>query len=279
MTDDTQQPALTAAERAKIRARADAATPGPWGYNSYSAVHSTPMVEATARLEREHEVAGEPYDDEGEPSGEWAARFAAVAPAVARVPPSYGDTATGRHAADAAFIAAARIDVPRLLDALEAAEQATREAVEERDLARLGERAMFALNKPLAEQVRTDRAAREKAESERDALRECVANAADSLDDGTMSVQQASDYLRTILFGACMGCRAKKAESERDALAREVGALRAAGNDLASALETAIMARQRLEHWSLDAAVNAERFLAAWRAALAEDRPAEAGEG
>jgi hypothetical protein len=105
---------------AEIRARLDAATPGPWGWNSYNGVYSGPLIQADARLEAEHEAAGAPWDEDGEPSGEWRSRFADVAPRVCSVPPSYGDTATGRHAADAQFIAHARADIPWLLEQLAA---------------------------------------------------------------------------------------------------------------------------------------------------------------
>jgi hypothetical protein len=78
-----------------LRALAEAATPGPWFYDSYSRVFSTLLVQAD--------------DDNCE---------------VASVPPAAGDTAHGRHAADAAYIAAVYPDVVlRLLDVVDAARE------------------------------------------------------------------------------------------------------------------------------------------------------------
>jgi hypothetical protein len=88
MTDETRN-------RDQIRERADKATEGPWHF-AYCGIYSEPKIRTET------------------PDGEAQ---------VASVAPSYGDTATGQRVVDAEFIAAARSDVPYLLDALDAAEQ------------------------------------------------------------------------------------------------------------------------------------------------------------
>lgn len=100
-----------------IRARERATTPGPWFWNSYSAVLAAPFIAAWE--------SHEGFPDGERPGVGSAEDFAwrrqrdaayEATPAVCHVPPHYGDTATGRHAADAQFIAEARQDIPALLD-------------------------------------------------------------------------------------------------------------------------------------------------------------------
>jgi hypothetical protein len=78
---------------AKVRS---AGTAGPWFYNSYAAVFSAPLVQIADDWPLDGEDIAEPrrYYHEAEPL-------------VASVPPLVGDSAHGRHAADAEFIAAA----------------------------------------------------------------------------------------------------------------------------------------------------------------------------
>jgi hypothetical protein len=96
---------------AELHSLTDAATEGPWFYNSYAGVFSEPLslrymqmeVELDARLKAE---ARESTDDD----------FAAFPDSlVCGVPVVGGDTATGQGRRDAAFIAAARGAVPKLL--------------------------------------------------------------------------------------------------------------------------------------------------------------------
>jgi hypothetical protein len=101
---------MTAEELDAIEARAAAATPGPWHYNSYSAVYGSHAD--YDRLEKEWEAAGEPPADKGT---EWWDRFYDADPDVAHVPAHHGDTAVRRRKKDAEFIAHARSDVPRLV--------------------------------------------------------------------------------------------------------------------------------------------------------------------
>lgn len=92
------------------------ATPGPWYYNGYSTVFSGPKLQEEFVLETEHAAAGEPWDADGNyPEGYWRDKANAAESQVANTPAAFGDTAVGRHRADAAFIAAARDALPRLL--------------------------------------------------------------------------------------------------------------------------------------------------------------------
>jgi hypothetical protein len=79
-----------------IEARANAATPGPWFYDSYSTVHAKCMLAAYEAAETDEECY-------------------AANPAVCSVPAYAGDTAGGRHVDNAKFVAAAREDVPALV--------------------------------------------------------------------------------------------------------------------------------------------------------------------
>lgn len=125
---------LTDEELAAIRARADAASDGPWFYNGYSAVFSSPKTRPYDAwfdtIPEGHTV--ERYGD-CPVCGEWQVYPCGVAPSpgvghgckfftedyrrdplVAKVPSHHGDTAVEKRAADAEFIAAARADVPAL---------------------------------------------------------------------------------------------------------------------------------------------------------------------
>lgn len=99
----------------------EGATPGPWFYNSYSGVFSAPLMEQCKALEDECAAAGWPPCDlpQDQP---WYDRFYDTEPQVCKVPAHHGDTATGRHAANAAFIAACRDMVPKLLEVARAAQ-------------------------------------------------------------------------------------------------------------------------------------------------------------
>ena len=97
---------MSAEERFKaIRERLDAATPGPWFYNSYNGIYSAPLQERFNELESAipEDAPDEAYD---------------VLPQtrVASVPVRAGDTATTQGEKDAAFIAAAPDDLAYLLD-------------------------------------------------------------------------------------------------------------------------------------------------------------------
>lgn len=121
-----------------IRKRVDAATPGPWGYNSYSRVDANPLIEHYDDPDtpeypdgkRPGRISGTFFD---EADNAWLAQHHAAYeadPMVAEVPAEYGDTATGRHAADAEFIAHARTDMPTLLDKVEQLKNVLRQLLE-----------------------------------------------------------------------------------------------------------------------------------------------------
>lgn len=115
---------ITAAELQAMRERCDAATPGPWGYNSYSNVLSEPLAQVW-------DDDGTPQYPEGKRPGPpfftnednaWLAQRDAAYnadPFVAYGPAHYGDTATGHHRDSLVFIAASRTDVPRLIAEVE----------------------------------------------------------------------------------------------------------------------------------------------------------------
>ena len=129
----------------KIAARADAATEGPWDYNGYAAILSTPKILtedewwSEERLNDGHsydhrvgqtcEACGPRFTEPLGPSGNqyqiWDCARAGEAldqeALVCGVPASYGDTATGQRVKDAEFIAHAREDVPALVAALRVA--------------------------------------------------------------------------------------------------------------------------------------------------------------
>jgi hypothetical protein len=125
-TDQTPAGELRAAAQ-RLRTLAEAATPGPWTYNGYAGLASVPLL---------HEW--DPWTDsvDGhalEPRGkcdacvraEGGCDFAPEAyrrdPWVAYIPAQYGDTATGRHHADAQLIEAMHPSIVlALADVLEA---------------------------------------------------------------------------------------------------------------------------------------------------------------
>jgi hypothetical protein len=88
-----ENPILTPEQRAEIRARAEAATPGPW-LASHRCVDRTPD---------DDESCGLGLEIDGPPEAYLRGQFA--------------------RSADAQFIAAARTDIPALLDTIEALEQ------------------------------------------------------------------------------------------------------------------------------------------------------------
>lgn len=161
---------MTGVDLAAIRARADTASPGPWGV-AYSAVVSTPLVagydawlgpllDAGHSLDR---VVCVPCN---------AAVCAYVRemhdrdPVVATVPAACGDTPTRRRGADAVFIAAARTDVEAMLAEVER----LRAVVYDMDTAIGFETRCTGCAATLAGAMgETHRA--EKAEAQRDALR------------------------------------------------------------------------------------------------------------
>lgn len=129
---------LTADQLAEIEKRAEATSPAPWVYNSYNGIFSGPMVQAYEdwsqavpeghTLERRGDcpVCGEWKEPRYAPSPGWGHGCQLFDedyrrdPEVAAVPSHHGDTATGKRAADAEFIAAARTDIPLLLETIEA---------------------------------------------------------------------------------------------------------------------------------------------------------------
>jgi hypothetical protein len=91
------RPAYPEQERLEqIRARAEAATPGPWEFDSYCRVICNPDV----FCDDEHDGVN-----------------------LAYVPAWNGDTACQPHSDNAEFIANARADIPYLLDRLAASER------------------------------------------------------------------------------------------------------------------------------------------------------------
>ncbi len=109
-----------------IRKRVEAATTGPWSYNSYSRVDADAMAANWDNPSLDYPddprpctVTGIAFD---EADNTWLAQHHAAYEAdamVCGVPAEYGDTATGRHAADAEFIAHAITDIPLLMDEIE----------------------------------------------------------------------------------------------------------------------------------------------------------------
>lgn len=119
MTDDGQ--GQDEQRVAEIRARLEAATPGPWGYNSYSGVFGPPEL-CGADDGPDYPESPRPTPGSSEDRLWVAQRSAAYEadPRICKVPALYGDTAIGRHKADAEFISHAREDVPWLLARLAA---------------------------------------------------------------------------------------------------------------------------------------------------------------
>jgi hypothetical protein len=112
----------------RLRTLAEAATPGPWTYNSYNGIFSVPRVREwdpwLDTVDESHSEArrGECKACEKTAGGcDLAGEFYRRNPYVSGVPAEYGDTATGQHAADAELIAAMHPDVVlALADWLEA---------------------------------------------------------------------------------------------------------------------------------------------------------------
>lgn len=106
---------LTVEERALYDLWAET-TPGPWVYNSYSDIHTSnqDMIDAFAALMNEYRDAGYPTLKSGA-NPEWRRRLNEVDVCIAGVPAHHGDTAVGRHAADAEFTAEAANAMPGLL--------------------------------------------------------------------------------------------------------------------------------------------------------------------
>lgn len=99
---------MTAADLDRLEELEAAATKGPWSYNGYNAIHALSFSEAEEKVLADYESAGSPKDDLGRPPMEWREKFYEANTDVCHVPPIAGDTATGRHAKDAAFIEALR---------------------------------------------------------------------------------------------------------------------------------------------------------------------------
>lgn len=106
---------MTDADLDRIEAYCAAATEGPWFWNSYSAVYTGGMQAQWKQFDQAWDAAGEPdFTDANGQRNDWHRRHYEAEPRVCGVPAEYGDTATGRHADDARFIAAARTDLPAL---------------------------------------------------------------------------------------------------------------------------------------------------------------------
>jgi len=99
---------ITDAELAEWERLANEATAGPWYFNGYSAIFSGPLSNEYDRIEREIEAK---YGD-GAPTSAFAALPETQ---CAYVPVVGGDTGTAQGMKDAAFIAAAREALPRLV--------------------------------------------------------------------------------------------------------------------------------------------------------------------
>lgn len=101
----------------------EAATPGPWCYDSDNQVASAPKV-APYEAWLDEVLAGSD-DADFVPGGKFHTEDYNRSPRVAYVPAHHGDTAVGQRVADAQFIAHAREDIPWLLAQLDAAEART----------------------------------------------------------------------------------------------------------------------------------------------------------
>lgn len=115
---------MTRPDTAAIEERLAKITPWPWFWNTYSCVFSSPMTHLSNELELLHEKAGEPWGPDGNYPHAWKEIDKALNSVVTWVPPSHGDTATGRHAADAIFIEHSPADVRALLDYIAELERA-----------------------------------------------------------------------------------------------------------------------------------------------------------
>ena len=90
-----------------------AATAGEWFYNRIS---SALYVEREREIERQHEAAGSPWDSCGNYPEPWRTLAYEADSDVAAVPALSGDSACGRHAADAVWIVAAHNHYPALAE-------------------------------------------------------------------------------------------------------------------------------------------------------------------
>jgi hypothetical protein len=106
-----------------IKARVDAATPGEWffAYNKIFAGGKVSAEEAwiEALGSDDHTLDQHPREPCGGGKCNLRSKALDMDPVVARVEPSYGDTATGQRVLDAEFIAHAREDVPALIAEVE----------------------------------------------------------------------------------------------------------------------------------------------------------------
>lgn len=102
-----------------IRARHTAATKGPWFFSGYSGVFTEDdaLIAAEDALITAWSEAGYPKDDKGRHEAQpWRKQLYEAGTNVCWIDPEYGDTATGRHAADGDFIANTWQDIKDLLD-------------------------------------------------------------------------------------------------------------------------------------------------------------------
>lgn len=122
---------VTPEQLAEWRRLCEAATPGPWFYDSYSRVQSEPLVRLAHQWHKEN-FGGRNLDEI--PEEDWK-RLAKEEPRtlVARVPVQAGDTATEQGGKDAEFIAAARVGWPATMDALEAERRTSMKWVKQHD--------------------------------------------------------------------------------------------------------------------------------------------------
>jgi len=116
----------------EIREYCAKATPGPWFYNSYSAIFSGAEGAQAAedKLWDEYIAAGEPKGPYDKPVEPWRSKLYDADTSVAHVPAIAGDTAAHRHGCDAIFIAEARQDLPALVEELEKCRKALRQITE-----------------------------------------------------------------------------------------------------------------------------------------------------
>ena len=100
-----------------------AATPEPWFYNGYSALQAPAFSEQQQAVLDAYQAAGSPRNERGDMMMEWREKFYEVDTDVCHVPPIAGDTATGRHAKDAALIEEIRNALPLLIAELRRMDQ------------------------------------------------------------------------------------------------------------------------------------------------------------
>lgn len=118
----------------RIREALHGISPQPWSWNSYSHVASGPLIFAEddyleslpESCEGEQRCASCDPDGKHHYCPRWAETYDKDA-SVCFVPASHGDTATGRHATDARFIAAAPSLLAEALTEIDALKEALRE--------------------------------------------------------------------------------------------------------------------------------------------------------